>query len=275
MNIIINGQAQQSISASDRGLAYGDGLFETIACVDGRLQFFSEHLQRLNEGCQRLSLPLISEQQWLDDIRQLKIGRQPLVIKLLLTRGSGGRGYKMPLKAHTTRIVSLHEWPAYKPDLAQQGARLIVCKTPVSVNPALAGLKHLNRLDNVLARAEWQDDDILDGLMLDTQGHVVEGTMSNIFAIENNCIYTPLLEHAGVAGIIRQQVIQLAATLSYSCEQVPLSVAHLYKMDELFISNSLLGICPVRQLNETQFTHWPLTSILQQHLNMDGNSFGI
>ena len=275
MNIIINGQAQDTIAATDRGLTYGDGLFETIACVNGRLQFFAEHLQRFNEGCERLSLPLISEQQCLDDIRQLPTGQQPAVIKLMLTRGSGGRGYNMPVESHTTRIVSLHEWPAYAPELAQQGARLVVCKTPLSVNPALAGLKHLNRLDNVLARAEWNDADILEGLMLDTQGHVIEGTMSNIFAIENNCIYTPSLEQAGVAGIIRQQVMRLAEKLSYSCEQVPLSVAHLYNMDELFISNSLLGICPVRQLNDAHFTDWSITSTLQQHLNMDGHSLAI
>ncbi len=275
MNIIINGQVNSSIAASDRGLAYGDGLFETIACVDGHLQFFSQHMQRLNEGCQRLSLPLIPQQQWLHDIRQLNIEQPAAVIKLMLTRGSGGRGYKIPQDAKLTRIVSVHSWPHYAPTLRQEGARLIVCRTPVSINPALAGLKHLNRLDNVLARAEWEDGDILEGLMLDTQGHVIEGTMSNLFAIEDQCLYTPSLAQAGVAGVIRQQLIALSAKLGYDCKIVPLSVKHLNNMDELFICNSLLGVCPVRQLEDKHFKQWPITSILQQQLNMNEASLAV
>ena len=273
--IIINGNPQQYIAASDRGLAYGDGLFETIACVNGRLQYFSQHMQRLQKGCERLLLPIITEQQWLDDIRQLAIGEQPMVIKLMLTRGSGGRGYNMPPAIQTTRIVSLHPWPDYSPQLKTQGGRLVVCKTPISTNPALGGLKHLNRLDNVLARAEWDDADIIDGLMLDAQGHVVEGTMSNIFAVDNNGIYTPPISQAGVEGVMRQQVILLAKKLAYSCEQVPLSIIHLMNMDEVFITNSLLGICPIRQLADTQFSHWPVIETLQKQLHMDGESFVI
>lgn len=273
--IIINGNPQQYIAASDRGLAYGDGLFETIACVNGRLQFFNEHLQRLNNGCQRLSIPLVSESQWLADIRQLAIGKKAAVIKLIITRGSGGRGYRMPQNIQSTRLVSLHEWPAYDTQLHERGARLMTCKTPISINPALAGLKHLNRLDNVLARAEWRDEDILDGLMLDVQGHVIEGTMSNVFAIEDNVLYTPLITQAGVEGVIRQQVMSLAKSLGYGCSQVLLSVAHLSKMDEVFITNSLLGICPVRQLDNVTFKHWPFTESLQQQLNMDGKSLAV
>ncbi len=272
---IINGQPQQHLPVTDRSISYGDGLFETIACVDGRLQFWSAHLQRLHEGCLRLQLPLIDESLWLEDIRQLDIGDEPVVIKLIISRGSGGRGYKMPGDIQPTRIVSRYDWPSYSVELFNKGGCLKICHTPVSVNPALAGIKHLNRLDNVLARNEWNDENIIDGLMLDASGHVIEGTMSNLFAVEGERLYTPRLEQAGVAGVIRQQVMELAKKLGYECEQINLSVSHLLNMDELFITNSLLGICPIRRLQENAFNDWPLTRKLQQSLDMDGASLAI
>jgi 4-amino-4-deoxychorismate lyase len=249
-NILINGQPVSQIDVRDRGFQYGDGVFETIACRNGQLQFWQAHMQRLQDACERLNLPVIPAQQWLDDIAALQ-PRGDVVIKLIQSRGVSGRGYAYSdSEQQPVRVCALYPWPDY-PQQNQQGIRVMICKTPVSINPALAGIKHLNRLDNVLARNEWREPHIAEGLMLDHQQHVIEGTMSNVFCVLDDQLYTPALELCGVRGVVREQIIQLARSQGITVNEIDISLQNFLQMDEIFVSNSLIGV-------------WPVTSIVDQ-----------
>lgn len=264
---MVNGNNGDSISLQDRGLHYGDGLFETIAYDSGKLLLWSQHMQRLQAGSERLGLPVIPEQQWLDDIQQLSFEQPRAVIKIIQTRGPGGRGY-YATELTPTRIVSLYPWPSY-PESNGQGVKLRFCETNVSVNSTLAGLKHLNRLDNVLARNEWHDPAIAEGLMLDGIGMVIEGTMSNVFGIKDNVLYTPDLTRAGVAGVVRDEILQLAGKQGMDIRCMDISQQQLLDMDELFISNSVIGIWPVIQLDNHRWTKGPVTNKITEMLTRE------
>jgi len=263
-NVIINGIKQTSIDVGDRGFQYGDGLFETIAYRNNKLQFWDEHLARLNLGCERLKLTCVDEALWLSDIEKLQLN-DDAVLKLTITRGVSGRGYAFTEGDSVTRVTASYAMPNY-PQLNTQGIKAITCKTPVSVNPLLAGIKHLNRLDNVLARNEWQTADIAEGFMFDQHGHIIEGTMSNVFCVLGDDLYTPSLDNAGVAGIMRQQVIELAQTLNIAVSIVDISKQNFLQMDAVFITNSLIGIWPVTEIDDTKFQSSELVKRLQEEL---------
>ena len=266
--VIINGKHESNIAFNDRGLQYGDGLFETIAFRNGKLQFWHQHLTRLSHGCQRLSLPVISEQQWLEDIQQLNCA-DDAVIKLIITRGSGGRGYKSPDTVNPTRIIACYDYPEYPSTYYSHGVNVALCKTPVSINSALSGIKHLNRLENVLARNEWQGSDMAEGLMFDDHGHVVEGTMSNLFMVQNGALYTPVLKKSGIEGVVRNQVIELAKEQGLVVQQIGITRDQLMRMEEVFLCNSLIGIWPVKQIEKNLFNKGPVTMMLMEKLNME------
>jgi 4-amino-4-deoxychorismate lyase len=267
-NILINGAAQHTIEYTDRGLQYGDGLFETIALVKGRLQLWPLHMQRMREGCKKLQLPIIEDALWLQDIAQLATSER-CVIKLMLTRGSGGRGYRFPDTAQVTRIAAVYPWPDYPDSHAREGVMVTVCGTSASVNPALAGLKHLNRLENVLARNEWQDASIAEGLMCDDRGHVIEGSMSNVFAVKDGVLLTPQLNRAGVRGVMRAHVMMMAQQWGVNVQERDISMSALHQMDEIFLTNSLIGIWPVKQLQASEFAVGKITQVLLNNLKLN------
>ena len=217
-------------------------------------------------------MPEISENQWLQDIKQLLINSDNAVVKLMLTRGCGGRGYLKPEKIELTRIVSIYPWPDYPDHLSDKGVNVIFCKTPASINSALAGLKHMNKLENVMARNEWSDISISEGLMLDNNNNVIEGTMSNVFAISNGSLYTPILKHAGVNGVVRERVIEIAKKIGLIVQQIEIKKEILLEMDELFLTNSLSGIWPVKKLEDKEFQIGQITQNLVESLNMEGNA---
>ena len=263
----INGMDSSRLEVTDRGCQYGDGLFETLAVRHGRPEWLAAHLQRLEAGAARLGIPVPSREQWRQDIDALLAGTDQAVLKLLLTRGSGGRGYLAPEAPTVSRIVLRYPWPAYPPEYTEQGVTVRFCDTALAHQPALAGLKHLNRLEQVLARNEWQGSEYAEGLMLDTQGFTVEGTMSNLFLIKDDRLHAPDLSACGVDGIMRQQVIILAEQLG-----IPLSIGHYTRQeveaaDGLFLTNSVIGIWPVRQLGDRSLTIPALTGRLRQQLD--------
>ena len=143
---------------------------------------------------------------------------------------------------------------------------LRVCKTPLGLNPALAGIKHLNRLEQVMARAEWDDTNIAEGLMLDVAGHVIEGTMSNVFCVRQDTLFTPDLTHCGVEGITRERVLKTAGRNGLEAVVTQLGLADIRQADEVFICNSLIGIWPVRRLAEKSWLPGPITKALKQAL---------
>lgn len=261
---LLNGESRHCIDASDRGFQYGDGLFETAEVVDGKPLFWQRHLRRLALGCEALSIPCPDFALLEREARQLSMGAERAVLKLIVTRGSGGRGYRPPQHVSPTRLFSLHPYPEYPAELQVEGIRLRLCQRRLSINPGLARIKHLNRLEQVLARAEWQDDDVHEGVMLDPQGHVIEGTMSNLFWVRDAVLRTPTLENCGIAGIVRALVIELATAAGISVCEETASLDGLLAADEVFMTNSVIGIWPVANLEQQAFKLGSATRRLQQ-----------
>ena len=267
-NVIINGVQNDQLKCDDRGLLYGDGLFETIALKDNKLLLWQSHMDRLSESCELLKLEEVAASIWLKDIQLLNLPDSNCIIKLLITRGSGGRGYRYSKNSEVCRIVSLHDWPNYPDEYYEKGIKVRFCDTRVSINSSLAGLKHINRLENVMARNEWRQQDIQEGLMQDDDDFVIEGTMTNLFAVRDNTLYTPKLNRSGVKGVLRQHVMNLASACGLNLEIIELTQSELLEMHELFVCNSVIGIWPIRQLADRVFDVGEVTRALMKQLNL-------
>jgi len=266
--ILVNGKTEDRISVSDRGLQYGDGLFETIAYRNGVAEFLDAHLNRLSLGCERLAIPFQQPDQLrseLDTICQNLTG-DDTVIKIIVTRGSGGRGYFSDKDSIPTRIISTHPYPSFADSNYTMGINLRFCDQILSENPFLAGIKHLNRLEQVLARNEWSDPNINEGLMSDSHGNVIEGTMSNIFIVKLGQLFTPKLNKSGVAGIMRAQIMKLASENSLLVKEEVITQKEVNNADEVFVCNSVIGIWPVSHIADTSYQVGPITQQLQHAL---------
>jgi 4-amino-4-deoxychorismate lyase len=261
---LVDGQEHQGVPADDRGLQYGDGLFETVAVVRSGPVLWNAHMDRLATGCRRLGIPRPSDEALAEDARQA-IGAAPEgVLKILVSRGSGGRGYAPPESPIPRRIVSFHAYPEYPRERWERGVRVRLCRTRLSDQPALAGLKHLNRLDQVLARSEWNDPAIAEGLMLSQNGGLIEGTMSNLFAIHGERVVTPPLERCGVRGVMRGWVLAKLRDWGIPSEERVLDPSRLCSFDHLFLTNSVFGIWPVRRLDDREWEKGDLITALQR-----------
>ncbi len=264
--MLVDGVETDRISVIDRGFQYGDGLFETIEVLFGRPIFLEQHLLRLFEGCARLNIPKPDIKQLTDEINYVCKQVERAVLKIIITRGIGGRGYRQPEVIQSTRAISLYPFPEYPSSYAKQGVTARFCATSLGLNPALAGIKHLNRLEQVMARAEWDDPEIQEGIMLDINNHVIEGTMTNLFYVKDNITYTAMLTLAGVAGIIRGFIKTLVAEHNLSLIEHQYDKETLLNADEIFVCNSIIGIWPVRQIEDIRFTVGNVTSQLQTWL---------
>lgn len=265
--MLLDGQRLEQELATDRGLFYGDGLFTTFAIEQGRALNWPRHRQRLQAGCAALGMGALDTPRLDAEVAQLSNGIARGVGKCIVTRGSGGRGYRPPPAAVPRRLLYLYPWPDYAPAYARDGVRLHLCQRRLCRQPPpLAGMKHLNRLEQVLARQEWHDPALAEGLLRDEQGYVVEGTMSNVLFVRAGRLYTPLLRDYGVAGIIRALIVELAAAWGIPCEEGYYPLSALLAADEVLLCNSLFGIWPVRDLAQRQWPPGPLTRRLQRHL---------
>lgn len=244
---IVNGICELYVSPFDRGLAYGDGVFRTIKAAHGKPDTWALHYQKLKQDCEAIGLVCPSAELLMADIALLHITGQKSVIKIIVTSGPGERGYQRGASA-STRIVSSAVFPEYPDKNFSHGITLYPCNLRLSHQPLLAGVKHLNRLENVLARAEWSDPDITDGLLLDEDGLVIECVSSNIFARFGRKLVTPALDKCGVAGITRQRILDAAPKLDYATEILPMDMNLLLKSDEIIICNSLYGAWQVLEL---------------------------
>lgn len=268
VSTLINGIETLDIDAQDRGFQYGDGLFETLRIRAGRPCLWSLHLARLAHGCGRLGLPMPDEILLRGEADRLCRGEADGVLKIVLTRGSGGRGYRPPENPTPTRLLARFPVPDHPPENRTQGVAVRICDTRLGLNPALAGLKHLNRLEQVLARAEWCDIDIAEGLMQDIEGNIIEGTMSNLFVVQAGILRTPELSCCGVAGVMRARVMAEAGALGIPVDESRLGLHDLTAADELFLTNSVIGIWPVRRLAGRDYAPGPLTTHLAAAVDM-------
>ena len=263
----VNGRAAAKVSVLERGLHYGDGLFETIACLDGQPRFLRRHLRRLASGCVRLGLGPVDIPALGDEVRELARGARRAIVKVLVTRGPAlSRGYAASGREVPTRITLRYPWPEEDPSLAQQGLRVRIAATRLGENPALAGLKHCNRLEQVLARREWDDAGISEALMLSSSGALISGTMTNVFLVEDSGLLTPRLDRCGVAGIMREVVLEEAAAAGIAAAECRLEAAELTRAGEVFLTNALGGIRPVRELAGVSLAPGPVTRKLQARL---------
>jgi 4-amino-4-deoxychorismate lyase len=263
----VNGRAAGEVSALERGLHFGDGLFETIACEGGGPRFLALHLRRLAAGCARLGLEAPEAATLRAEVQQLAAPCGRAIIKVLLTRGAAAaRGYAITGFEKPTRISLRYAWPPEDPGLARAGVRVRIAALRLGENPALAGLKHCNRLEQVLARREWTETAIAEALMFSSSGALISGTMSNVFMVRDAKLYTPRVDRCGVAGVMRQVVLAAAADAGIAAEERVLDSTELASAQEVFLTNALMGIRPVRELDGRPLTPGPLTRRLQERL---------
>lgn len=260
---LVDGQFKQFVTTDNRNVQFGDGIFETCLLEDVRLFFWDYHFKRLEIGAERLGIILPKSSVWLADIQKL-INRsryKNALVKLILSRGSSHQGYTgYQLKA--VRIVSII--PLAK--AVKTTIKLGVCSHYYSHNPQLAGIKHCNRLDNILARQSL-DKQYNDGIMLDQNGKVISTTKANIFMVKEDKIMTPQLSYCGIAGSRRAVIFELCPRLNLFISEQDISLDELQSADEVFISNSLLGIVGVSHILGTKYPHREHTLQLQQLFN--------
>ena len=267
---LINGVKADSIPADDRGLAYGDGLFETLAVRAGQCRFLELHLSRLAGSCVRLGIPFTANDNLRAEIAEFVSGDAYGTLKLILTRGQGPRGYAPPVPVQPTRLLG---FSASSPrTFPEAGVRIRYCRTLIGRNPLLAGMKTLNRLEQVMARAEWTDDagykEVVceEGLMLNDRDEVVCGTMTNLFVIRGDALFTPSLDESGIAGIMRSQVISVARDMHIKLGEASLSKTDVSTADGLFLTNALIGLWPVSELDGQRYAIHPLIDRIRSGL---------
>ncbi len=264
--LLINGRYGHCIEAADRGFQYGDGVFTTLPVLAGHPIFLPLHLMRLAGDCGRLGIPFPGASVLEPEVRQLCRVQTHGVLKIQITRGSGPRGYRPTADMPPTRVLSLQEYVSQSRQASESGVRVTLCRSRLGINPALAGIKHMNRLEQILARSEWDDAFVQEGLMLDNVGSLIEGTMSNVFLVVGGRLVTPDLSECGVAGVMRSVVLELAAAGGIGTEVRRVAVDELGAASEVFLTNSLIRIWPVVALDNLGWTVGPVTQRLHGHL---------
>ena len=259
--MLINGVPADKVSALDRGLAYGDGLFESIRFVGAVAPLWSRHMQRLVKSCERLWMPEPDAASLWREALDVTHDMPQSVVRITVTRGIGERGYALPASSQPIRVVAAFPAPHLAGGTYAQGVRMRVCDIRLAEQPLLAGMKHLNRLEQVLARAEWNDPAIAEGVLCDSRDRVVSATMANLFARVDDAWLTPALDRCGVAGVARAEVLA-------ACPQIrvgELTLAALMGASEVFLSSSVRGILPVHSLGGQVYVPGTVTRHLQQH----------
>ncbi len=260
--VLINGKKISKISVFDRGVQFGDGIFETCLIKRHRLLSWSRHFSRLNKGCSKLKINQVDESLWIKDItKALSISKlENAVVKIILSRGESMRGYGFSGDIVPTRIVivsSLSKLP--------EKYSLSLCDSGYATNRLLSEIKHCNRLEQVLARVNMSTQECI---MLDDNGYVISVTQGNIFAVNGDVILTPSLDECGIEGTVRSAIFDLAESLDLRVEVSSLSVQELLEADEVFISNSIIGIKAVNKINEQLFDTHIITNNIKNKLSL-------
>jgi 4-amino-4-deoxychorismate lyase len=267
-SFIVNGSFEQTVSPLDRGLAYGDGVFRTLVMRNGMPECWPQHYQKLVADCAMIKIVCPSAELLMSDLQQLFLPDETAIAKIIITRGEGERGYVPPAVTNPMRVViksAIHNYPA---SYFSEGVNLHICKTPLAAQPLLAGVKHLNRLENVLARMEWTDPNIADGIMLDEQNHVIECTAANIFICFSDTLITPKLDRCGIAGVTRQRVIDMAHLLGLTVKIENITLPKLLSADEVIITNSVYGALQAKSILETVWSPTSLAADIRKILKV-------
>jgi len=254
LSTLVNGQATQHVCATDRGLLYGQTVFETIAVTNQTPQLYDRHMVRLQRGCDVIGIPFDAQLQAAisQEASALCRGQSKAVLRITLTMGAGGRGYRNPDHKKPNRILSLHDYPDFAKEYWFGGIELGLVSIRLANQPSLAGIKHGNRLEQIIARNQWQES-WQEALILDQQNQVIEGTQSNVFMLKDGRLYTPDLSQCGVDGVMREYVIEQALKLGVTTEIVSLSRSDISSADEVFLTSSVIGLWPVKRYQSTDY----------------------
>lgn len=263
--ILTNGILSDHVHAFDRGLAYGDGVFRTLLVRNGHPTCWPRQYKKLNSDCSALGISCPSESVLVAEIGRLIAEAPNCVLKIIITRGKSQRGYAIPDRIEPSRILMTSPVPQFSESYLTNGVRLHLCTTRLAIQPLLAGIKHLNRLENVLARREWNNSDIAEGIMLDMEGNIIEGTMSNLFLLKGKTLHTPDLGRCGVAGVQRERIMEMAGQLGMTVRVANLPLARIYDADEVLLCNSIIGVWQAKELGEKK---WPTGKLVQQLRNL-------
>lgn len=250
--MLINGVSGDLISIRDRGLLYGDGVFRTLKASGGTALHWPLHYQKLQHDCAALGITCPDFRRLSSELASLLAGHPDAVLKIIVTRGQAMRGYAPTIDAVPTYIWDVSPLPVYPASLSTDGVTLGLCTLRLSHQPRLAGIKHLNRLENVLAAEECTEFN--EGLLLDVEGLVIEGVRSNVFLISQGCLITPDLSLCGVAGVQRDRVMLCARQLGMLVEVRDVGLDELLAADEVFLTNSVFGLWPVAHMADMVWT---------------------
>ena len=269
-----NGQPVDSISISDRGFQYGDGIFETIAIRRGKPRLWNYHVDRLTRSCELLKLPVPSERELMKGVEDALAvsGVSPAyaIVKIIITAGTTERGYgRKEIAAPTVLYGGFISKPP-PTDAYENGVRTIICETQLARDSVFAGLKTLNRLEQVRARSEVVSDGAYEGLTMDADGNIICGTMSNVFFVQKNKITTPPLDRCGVEGVMRRHVIETLNQQGIDVELRETGRSDLTDADGLFLTNSQFGLMPVAECNEHRWSIGSITRELMANLAQNG-----
>jgi len=263
LNCLVDGEISTYVAASNRGLNYGDGLFETLVVHNGQPRRWQAHMDRLGAGCERLGIVMPPQAILLREAQTISAGLADAVVKIVLCRGGIARGYLPSPDAACVRIVSAHEFPHNVEEKAARGVKARICDLRLAIQPALGGIKHLNRLEQVLASSEPYAEGVSEGILLDREDHVISAISANIFLVIEDRLLTPRLDRCGVRGVIRARLL---AAFSTRCEQRRIQVDLLQEADEVFICNSVRGIVPVTAIDGQDYAIGSVTRELQSWL---------
>ena len=256
--MLVNGKQGILIGIRDRGLLYGDGVFRTLLACKGHALHWPLHFQKLQRDCAVLGIPCPGFAILSAELNNVLLNYPDGVVKLIVTRGSGIRGYALPDSIEPTRIWDVAPKTEYPLELAIHGIKSRFCQFRLSRQPRLAGVKHLNRLENVLAAAEFKDSDVTEGLLMDEEDHVIGGTRSNLFLVSQGKLITPELSHCGVAGVQRDRVMAWAEQSNMPIQVCEVGLDEVMNADEVFVTNSVMTLWPIRELGKRCWTDFPV-----------------
>jgi 4-amino-4-deoxychorismate lyase len=261
----VNGSPGGTVDARDRGLQYGDGVFETMRVRRHTIRLLDFHLERLWRSCERLSLPLPDPRRLRHALGAATAVRRDGILKLIVTRGVGARGYRPTGRERGTWVLASYPISRRAASAVAAPVCLRICTVRLGTNPVLAGLKSLNRLESVLARSEWSDPGPWEGLMRDADDHIVCGTMSNLFLRRGSALMTPVLDRCGVAGVMRRWVLAQAGGLGLRSSERRVRWQDLSGADEVFMTNAVVGVVPVAAIRHGRAS----IRFARQHLTAD------
>ena len=264
--MLVNGKQGNLISICDRGLLYGDGVFRTFPATQGKAQYWPLHYQKLQHDCAALDIACPDVALLTEELERLLMQYPDGVVKLIVTRGQGMRGYA-PAQTASSHILDISPLPDYPADRAAHGIKARLCQLRLAQQPRLAGIKHLNRLENVLAAAESANEDVAEGLLMDAAGNIIEGIRSNLFLVLRVDLITPDLSRCGVAGVQRDRVMAWAKQHDMPLQVRNIGVNELMDADEVFIVNSLITLWPVRELEQRHWHDFPVATRIRRYLN--------